>query len=186
MEGRKDLELFDTHAHYNDEKFDEDREKIIDAVYQSGVTRLVNAGYSLESSKRALEIARKYSWMYTICGISPNDITDSKQKLDNQVKELKQFILDNEKNIQNNQLRQGKIVNQTVDIVNNSRENISQTVNKSRKIVAIGEIGLDYYWNKENKELQQYAFIQQIQLANALDLPIVVHTRDAVDDTIDI
>lgn len=180
------MELFDTHAHYNDEKFDGDREKVIDDVYQYGVTRLVNAGYSLQSSKRALEIAKRYSWMFTICGISPNDIPDSKEKIDSQVKELKRFILDNDEEIQNRQLSQKGKVNQTVDIVNNNKGNISQTVNKSRKIVGIGEIGLDYYWNKENRELQQYAFIQQIQTANELDLPIVIHTRDAVDDTIDI
>ena len=60
------------------------------------------------------------------------------------------------------------------------------TQNKCKKIVAIGEIGLDYYWNKENKELQKKAFIKQIELANKLELPIVIHSRDASVDTIDI
>ena len=71
------MELFDSHAHYNDNKFDEDREEVINWVYDSGVTKLINAGYSLESSIYALQIAKKYNWMYTISGISPNDIPDS-------------------------------------------------------------------------------------------------------------
>ena len=57
---------------------------------------------------------------------------------------------------------------------------------KNPKVVAIGEIGLDYYWNKENKELQKEVFMKQIELANKLDLPIVIHTRDAAIDTIEI
>ncbi len=167
------MELFDTHAHYNDEKFDEDREEIIHRVYASGVTKLVNAGYSLESSKRAIEIAVGYDWMYVICGISPNDIPQSKEEIDKQIQELEELIIAN-------------LNAPFVETVNKEAENSVQTANKGKKIVAIGEIGLDYYWNKENKELQKYAFIKQIELANKLDLPIVIHTREAVDDTIHI
>lgn len=147
------MELFDSHAHYNDEKFDEDREDIINKAYNSGVTRIINAGYSLESSKYALEIAKKYEWMYTISGISPNDIPNSAEELKNQISSLSGFI-------------KSEIL--------------------SKKIVAIGEIGLDYYWNKDNINLQQKAFIEQINLANALDLPIVIHTREAIMDTLEI
>ena len=147
------MELFDSHAHYNDEKFDEDREDIINKAYNSGVTRIINAGYSLESSKYALEIAKKYEWIYTISGISPNDIPNSMEELESQLSSLYNFI----------------------------KSEIS-----SRKIVAIGEIGLDYYWNKDNINLQKQAFIEQINLANALNLPIVIHTREAVMDTLEI
>ena len=147
------MELFDSHAHYNDEKFNEDRESLIEQIYESGVTKLVNAGYSLESSKYALEIAKKYDWMYTISGISPNDIPENEEELTEQLVELKQFV--------------------------------SSKIN-SKKIVAIGEIGLDYYWNKENKKLQRKAFIEQIALANSMNLPIVIHTREAVMDTLEI
>lgn len=168
------MELFDTHAHYNDEKFDEDREEIIRRVYASGVTRLVNAGYSLESSKRAIEIAKLYEWMYVICGISPNDIPQSKEEIDKQIQELEELIV-----------AQVSTAN-FVENVDKETKNSGQTVDKNKKIVAIGEIGLDYYWNKENKELQKYAFIKQIELANQLNLPIVIHTREAVDDTIHI
>ena len=147
------MQFFDSHAHYNDEKFNEDRFEKIKKIYESGVTKLVNAGYSIESSKYALEIAKKYNWMYTISGISPNDIPEDGIGLANQLQELESFI---HKNL------------------------------NSRKIVAIGEIGLDYYWNKENIELQKKAFIEQIDLANKFNLPIVIHTREAVMDTLDI
>ena len=146
------MELFDTHSHYNDEKFDEDREEIIKSTYESGVTRFVCAGYNIESSQKAIEMSQKYEFIYSICGISPNDIPQSEQELWKDIAEITKIVKEN----------------------------------KTNKIVAIGEIGLDYYWNKENKELQKEAFIKQIDLANEMDMPIVIHSRDASIDTIDI
>ena len=140
------MELFDSHAHYNDEKFEEDREEILKEIYRSGVTKLVNAGYSLESSKSTIQIANSHDFIYSTVGISPNDIADYKKE------DLKEI------------------------------ENLA----KSPKVVAIGEIGLDYYWNKENKDLQKEVFISQIEIANKLNLPIVIHTREAVYDTLEI
>ena len=147
------MEFFDSHAHYNDEKFNEDRKEVIKEVYESGVTRSINAGYSVESSKYALDIAKEYRWMYTISGISPNDIPETEDLFEKELKELSDFI--------------------------NAEKD-------SNKIVAIGEIGLDYYWNKDNMELQKQAFMKQIELANKLGLPIVIHTREAVVDTLQI
>ncbi len=144
------MQFFDSHAHYNDEKFDEDREELIKDTYKSGVTKFIVAGYDIQSSKKAIELSEKYEFIYSICGISPNDIPQSEEEL--------------WKNI----------------------EEIEQMVENKNKVVAIGEIGLDYYWNKENKEIQQKAFIKQIELANKLDLPIVIHSRDASIDTIKI
>ena len=141
------MELFDSHAHYDDEKFNEDREEILKEIYNSGITKLVSAGYSLESTKNAIEIAEKHDFVYTTCGISPNDIPNTEEELNKQLEELEKLIP------------------------------------TSKKIVAIG---LDYYWNKDNKELQKLAFIKQIQLANKYNLPIVIHTREAVIDTLDI
>jgi len=140
------MEIFDSHSHYNDEKFNEDREEILNEVYKSGVTKLVVAGYSLKSSKEAIQIANEHEFIYAICGVSPNDV----------------------EGLQNDYLKQiGKMAS-------------------NKKVVAIGEIGLDYYWNKDNKELQKKVFKEQIELANELDLPIVIHTREAVMDTINI
>ena len=140
------MELLDSHAHYNDEKFDSDREKVLNEVYNSGVTTIINAGYSIESSKKAIEIANEHEFIYATVGVSPNDIDNLEEDY---IEELMQM-------------------------------------SKAEKVVAIGEIGLDYYWNKENKDLQKQAFIDQIEIANELNLPIVIHSRDAVQDTIDI
>jgi TatD DNase family protein len=143
------MQFFDSHAHYDDEKFENDREEIIQKIYEEKVTSVVTAGYSIQSSNRAIELAKKYEYLYATCGISPNDIGEN----------IEEDILEIEKLCENA---------------------------KEKKIVAIGEIGLDYYWNKENKELQKAYFIKQIKLANKLNLPIVIHTRDAYIDTIDI
>ena len=140
------MELFDTHSHYNDEKFELDREKIINKTYETGITKFVCAGYNLKSSREAIDLANKYDFIYSICGISPNDLDDYNEENILAIKELA----------------------------------------KSKKNVAIGEIGLDYYWNKENKTVQKQAFIEQINIANELELPIVIHSRDAVQDTIDL
>ncbi len=144
------MELFDNHAHLDDEKFNEDREQVIEQIREAGVTKLITAGYSLESSKKAKELAEQYGFIYATAGISPNDIPQTEEEL---------WIM----------LKQ-----------------IEEIVKQSKKIVAIGEIGLDYYWNQENKKLQKLAFIKQIELANQLNLPIVIHTREAVMDTIEI
>lgn len=146
------MEFFDSHSHYNDEKFNEDRENIIEETYKDGITKFVCAGYNIQSSLNSLEMSKKYEFIYSICGISPNDIPQSEQELWKDIDEI------------------SKIIKQ----------------NKNKKLVAIGEIGLDYYWNKENKELQKQAFIKQIELANELELPIVIHSRDASVDTIEI
>jgi TatD DNase family protein len=145
------MEFFDSHAHYNDEKFNNDRDEVISSVKAEGITRLVSVGYNIESSQFAEKISDKYDFIYYSCGISPNDLPQTEEELWKNLQEIK------------------KIVNQ-----------------KHRKLVAIGEIGLDYYWNKENAELQKLAFIEQIKLANEYDLPIIIHTREAVADTIDI
>ena len=142
--------FFDSHSHLNDEKFDEDRDEIIKEIYDSGTTNFVTAGYSVESSKKAVDIANNYEFIYATAGISPNDIPQTEEELWKQLLEVKDLAKSN------------------------------------KKVLAIGEIGLDYYWNTENKEMQKKAFIEQIKLANELDLPIVIHTRDAVMDTIQI
>ena len=144
------MELFDSHAHLDDEKFDEDRESLIEQIKKAGVAKFISAGYSLEGSRKAKELAKQYDFIYATAGISPNDIPQTEE-------ELWKVLLEME-----------------------------EIAKQSKKIVAIGEIGLDYYWNEENKELQKIAFRKQIELANRLKLPIVIHTREAVMDTIQI
>ncbi len=140
------MEFFDSHSHYNDEKFDEDRQYIIEETYRNNITKFMCIGYNVEQSKKAIEIAEKYPYIYATAGISPNDIDEN--------------VFD--------------------DIY------IIEEISKLNKVKAIGEIGLDYYWNKDNKELQKEVFIKQIDVANRLELPIVIHNRDAYVDTINI
>lgn len=139
------MKLLDSHAHYGDERYDEDREELLNK-FEKEFKLIINSGYNLESSNFSVDLAKKYDYIYASCGISPNDVTENYK---NEIEELEK-------------------------IASNS------------KVVAIGEIGLDYYWNKENKQIQKEAFIEQIKLANKLNLPIVIHTREAIMDTIDI
>lgn len=143
------MELFDSHAHYNDKKFEEDRDQVIETVYKDGVTKLICAGYNVESSRQAIEISERYSFIYTIIGVSPNDIPQTEERLWKELEEIEKLV-------------------------------------KKEKVVAIGEIGLDYHWNKENKKIQKLTFTKQIDIANKYELPIVIHTREAVEDTIKI
>lgn len=185
------MQLFDSHAHYNDEKFKKDREEILKKVYENGVTRLVCAGYDVTSSKKAVKIAQEHDFIYAIVGISPNDIPEEsklqsieeRQNIEN--KEVSFYsIPDNTrtKGLEQEQIRKKG------NFESELREQLKEIeiLAKMPKVVAIGEIGLDYHWNQENKEEQKQAFIKQIELANKLNLPIVIHTREAIFDTLEI
>ena len=145
------MKFFDNHAHLDDEKFDLDRKEIIEEIHNEDIG-FISAGYSLEGSKKAIELSKKYDFIYATCGISPNDIPQTEEELWKMLKEIEKLAKENS------------------------------------KVLAIGEIGLDYYWEKDEKmrELQRKAFIEQINMANRLDLPIVIHTREAVMDTLEI
>lgn len=147
------MEYFDSHCHYTDEWFEDDQEKIIKDVYNFGVTKLVSAGYSLDGSKKGLKLAKKYDFIYTTLGISPNDLTENYKEDINKLEQILQYEI--------------------------SKQNYKE------KIVAIGEIGLDYHYDT-NKDWQKESFISQINLANKYNLPIVIHERDAVMDCLEI
>lgn len=141
-------QIFDVHAHYDDDKFDEDREALLSSLKEKDVACVVNAGTSIETSQWSLDYADRYDFMYATVGIHPEAVCDG--------------------NVPKNYLEQ--------------LERMAQ----HKKAVAIGEIGLDYYWEKDKKEIQKKIFIEQIELANKLDLSVVVHDRDAHGDTLDI
>lgn len=144
------MEFFDTHMHLDDEKFDLDREEVVQKMYNSGVTKCINMGCNIETSKKAIEIARKYDFIYVACGLHPEEIPQNEEQLWKTISEIEKLATQNE------------------------------------NIIAIGEIGLDYYWRQDNKELQIKAFEKQIEIANKLGLPVSIHTRDSIDDTISI
>ena len=149
------MEFFDSHAHLDDTRFDEDRETLIEEIKKADITKFVSAGYSIEGSKKGVELSKKYEYIYTTCGISPNDIPQTEEELWKDIEKIRDLV----------------------------QENI-----KDKKVVAIGEIGLDYYWEKDlqRREWQKQAFVKQIEIANEFDLPIVIHTREAVMDTLEI
>ena len=142
------MEFFDTHAHYDDEKFESDREEILNKIYNAEVTKCINMGCDIKSSKKAIEIANKHEHIYCGVGLHPEEISQNEEEILKTISQIKELAT------------------------------------KNKKVVAIGEIGLDYYWKQDNKELQKVAFIKQIELANELKLPVSIHTRDAIDDMI--
>ena len=168
------MEFFDSHAHYDDARFDDERDKLIEDVYKSGVTRIISAGYSLEGSIKSLELSSKYDYIYSTVGISPNDLIER-----NEVSILEQ----SETNLENIEKRypqiDDKMWKQNIEKID---ELISTHLN-SKRIVAVGEIGFDYHYDTD-KKIQYEAFSKQIDIANKYDLSIVIHTRDAVMDTL--
>ncbi len=150
------MEFFDSHAHICDAKFNEDREQVLAGYKEKGISGFIESGYNLNSSLDAIKLANANENIYAVIGISPNDIPQNVNELWNNVDEIEKVL----------------------------KENIQKKENN--KVIAVGEIGLDYYWNKENLDLQKELFVKQIELANKYDLPIVIHSRDAWIDTIEI
>lgn len=138
--------IFDTHAHYDDEAFNEDRDALLKSLPENGIEAVVNIGASIQATKNTLELMKRYSFVYGAVGVHPNETA-----------ELNEHLMD--------WLRH---------------------VAGEEKVVAIGEIGLDYYWNEPEPEVQKYWFVRQLGLAREVGLPIVVHSRDAAQDTLDI
>lgn len=159
------MEYFESHAHYDDEKFNIDREKLIEQMYKENVTKIISAGYSLDGSIRGIELSKKYDFIYTTVGISPNDLNNNYKKEITEIDGILEKYFNDKKSLSNIE----KI----------------DSLDKIPKIVAVGEIGLDYHYN-EDKDMQKDAFKLQINLANKYNLPIVIHTREAVMDTLEI
>ena len=140
--------IFDTHAHYDDEAFSEDREELIGKLNENGIRYVVNIGTCRETCEQTIRLTEKYPFFYGAIGVHPSDIAEFDE---NELLWLKEQA---------------------------GRE----------KIIAIGEIGLDYYWDKEPEiqEKQREGFIRQLALAKELGLPAAVHSREAAKDTLDI
>ncbi|NLU52278.1 MAG: TatD family hydrolase [Clostridiaceae bacterium] len=138
--------MFDSHAHYDDEKFDADRDQVLLECVNSGVTHIVNAGCDLESSKKSLELSEKYPFVYAAVGVHPHEASGCSENTLDEIKALA-----------------GK-----------------------EKVVAIGEIGLDYHYDFSPRDVQKEVFAKQIALARELNLPIIVHDRESHRDVLDI
>ncbi len=160
--------MIDTHAHLNFQDFSKDREKIISRAFQSGVEKIINVGTDTKESAKSLKLAEEYENIYASVGIHPQYFSSAKK-----------FSIFNFQLPINFQFSNFKIKK---DI-----EKIKQLA-KNKKVVAIGEIGLDYFSHSgkeitdEQKKAQKEGFIKQLELAQELNLPVIIHCREAYDD----
>ena len=138
--------LFDSHAHLDDEKFDEDREEVITRSLQNGVTGIINAGSCMASSAQSVALAAQYDNIYAAVGIHPHDAKSAQEADYAQLAAWAQL----------------------------------------EKVVAIGEIGLDYYYDFSPRDLQRTVFTRQIDVARQMDMPFIIHDRDAHGDILDV
>lgn len=138
------MKIFDSHAHYDDRAFDEDRYDLIEKLKDENVARIANIGSSMETSKTSVALADRYEHIYAAIGVHPSECEDM-----------------------------------TEDDLEELRE-----MSKHEKVVAIGEIGLDHYYPEPGRELQEIWFRKQLRLAKELALPVVIHSRDAAEDTV--
>lgn len=140
--------IFETHAHYDDEAFTDDREELLSSLPEHGIRRVINVGASIESTGTTLKLAERYPHVYAAVGVHPSDAAELNEETFAWLKE--------------------------------------QT--KHSKVVAVGEIGLDYYWDKEPavQERQRVWFRRQLGLAEESGLPVIIHSRDAAEDTVHI
>ena len=138
--------IFDTHAHYDDEAFDLDRDELLKGMHKDGVAFIVNVGASMDSTQKALDLAHRYPFLYAAVGVHPSE--------------------------------SGGLTGKDIAWL---KEKAAEP-----KVVAIGEIGLDYYWSEPDKAIQKKWFEEQLQLAGETGLPIIVHSRDAAQDTLEI
>lgn len=140
--------IFETHAHYEDKKFDKDRDILLQELLSGNICNIVNVGSSLKTSEKSLVLADSYPQVYAAIGVHPSDIEDLNEETFQQLEKWATHS----------------------------------------KVVAIGEIGLDYYWDKEPEvqEKQREWFKRQLELAKKFNLPVIIHSRDAAEDTMKI
>lgn len=137
--------IFETHAHYDDEAFDEDREELLTSLREHGINQVINIGASLENCRKTLELMGKYPFVYGAIGVHPSETGELNDENFAWLKE--QCAVD--------------------------------------KVVAVGEIGLDYYWKEPEPDIQKKWFERQLEMAREVELPVIIHSRDAAKDTLD-
>ncbi|MBE6811395.1 MAG: TatD family deoxyribonuclease [Ruminococcaceae bacterium] len=134
--------IFDSHAHYNDRRFDDDRDSVLQNLPLQGVKTVLNCGTTIVSSEDCLQLAEDYDYLYAACGVHPHEAEQEEEKLD-----------------------------------------ALYVLLKHEKCLAVGEIGLDYHYDFSPRDTQQRVFERQIQIANELHLPVIVHDRESHEDT---
>lgn len=140
--------IFDTHAHYDDKAFEDDRDELLNSMKEYGIGHIVNVCASIGEFQRTISLTEKYPFVYGAVGVHPDDAD--------------------------------KMTQETLDEIRH--------LSRLEKMVAIGEIGLDYYWHKEEAEhqVQKEMFRAQMEIAREEKLPFMIHSRDAAQDTLEI
>ncbi|WP_029323666.1 TatD family hydrolase [Butyrivibrio sp. AE3004] len=138
--------IFETHAHYDDEAFDTDRDSLLSSMQSNGIGTIVNATASKYTIEKSVELSKKYPFIYTTIGVHPNDCDEMDEAELNWLEQMCSY----------------------------------------EKAVAVGEIGLDYHYDEPSVDLQKKWFEAQIELARKVKLPMIIHSRDAAKDTLDI
>ena len=140
--------IFDAHAHYDDEKFDSDRDELISSLPEKGVFAVVNNGVDIETSLKSIELAEKYPYFYAAVGIHPESVADLDiSKIDEYISQIAELL-------------------------------------SHKKVVAIGETGIDYHWDIPKAE-QHIVFQKQLELSKDTGMPIIIHDREAHGDVTD-
>lgn len=141
------MQYFESHAHYDDKRFQEDREELLRELLPAcGVHHVINIGCDVKSSEMSIRLAEKYDYIYAAVGVHPHELYDMSSQTIEKLKKL----------------------------------------SAHKKVVAIGEIGLDYHYDTHPREFQRFWFIQQLRLAEETGLPVVIHSREASQDTFEI
>lgn len=140
------MEIFDSHAHYNSEQFDEDRDELLTRLNKEGVSHIINIGCDIPTSQESVDLAKKYDFVYATVGFHPHDAKSATGNYLEQLEEMAGY----------------------------------------EKVVAIGEIGLDYYYDSSPRDVQKRVFEEQLQLAEKLNLPVSIHSREATEDTLEL
>lgn len=138
--------IFETHAHYDDEQFEEDREVLLTGMSKAGVGTIVNVGATLAGCRSTIALAEKYPFVYAAIGVHPDEV--------------------------------GSLNEETFAWL---KERLAH-----ERVVAVGEIGLDYYWDREPRGIQKKWFIRQLDAARERKLPVIIHSREAAADTLEI
>lgn len=137
---------FESHAHYDDGRFKNDREEILNLLPSCGIDYVINVGCDMKSSRESIKMAEKYDYIYAAVGVHPHDAENMKES---DLDELRQM-------------------------------------SNHKKVVAIGEIGLDFYYDNSPRDVQRYWFKRQLEIVKELNKPVIIHSRDASQETFDI
>lgn len=140
------MRIFETHAHYDDDAFEEDRDVLLGRMHEEGIEYIVNIGCSMENSRDITGWIKRYDFLYGTVGVHPGEVENLTEEEMEELAEL----------------------------------------SRREKILAIGEIGLDYHYEEPARETQKHWFIRQLEVAKDRKLPVVIHSRDAAQDTLDI